>query len=111
MGQHGLIAIMSMDEVPVQPQNISNMTYSKSSLAINEFDRLVQVYVTADNNSGLNDFLDDYPNAEVQEDMELDLEKWKLLAFPSEVADNLTPLEIFFKGRIKENVQEAENNQ
>lgn len=98
---YDLIAVMGLRESPVKPQNPMNMSYSKSTLAVNIFDSLIQVYISSNTKKGINDFKSDYPNAEIQENPMLDEEKWRLLAFPMEASENSNTLDVYFKGRHK----------
>ena len=111
MGQKTLLVIMNIRDVPTEPQDMNNMTYSKSNLAINEGDGLVQAFVSAPDTSGINDFKRHYPNAvEVSEEEQLNPEKWRLLAFPRESTGNVSPLEVFFKGRNNSVVEKEERD-
>lgn len=99
-----LIAIIGLYEQPLEPNDPINPLYSISQLAFNELESLVQVYVEADNASGLNKFKTDYPNYLLKKDGTLDNpQNWMVLAFPSEtMPDESTPLDNFYQVRGKE---------
>lgn len=102
--RYELIAIMGLRESPKTPENLEDMTFYKSLLAVNESEEKVQVYVNSKTRKGLNDFKRAYPNAEIQQDATLkEPEKWALLGFTRYMAkEDETPLEVFYKAQHSE---------
>ncbi len=64
--KYDLIAIMGIYDKPKEIENSTKQSYIKSEIAFNEITGKVQVYVTAEKESGLNKFKKDYPNAEIK---------------------------------------------
>lgn len=102
-----LVALIGLYDQPVNGLDPMNPDYVMSQLAVNEALNLVQVYVEADNNGGLNKFKSNYPTHVIKPDGVLDnAENWEVLAFPSEtMVDESTPLDNFYQARGKELVQ------
>ena len=112
LGKYDIIAILGMGEPPAKSQNAMNMTYTKSTLAVNRFDNTIQVYVSADTKKGIADFKKDYPNAVIMDDSILeDDDKWRLSAFPAESEGEAPTLDVYFKGRHKEHSEEIEKTE
>jgi hypothetical protein len=94
-----LIAILGIYDLPVNQRGMSPLVYSKSELAVNERTGQVQVLVLSDQQSGIQAFKLDYPNAIIREDATLENEEdWRVLAFPTEaMPDESTPLDNFYQ--------------
>lgn len=99
-----LIAIIGTYDVPQTVTPIGVMYYEKSEIAVNETLGKVQVYVASGNNSGLDKFKEDYPNAEIRDSAALDNpDEWKVIAFSAQpMPSESTALDNYFQARGKE---------
>lgn len=102
-----LIAILGESKASKKLRMPHEMPYQKSELAINVRTGEVQVYVTAENNGGLQEFKKDYPDAVIREDATLDNpDDWRVLAFPMEtMPDESTPLDNYYQVKGRELVR------
>jgi len=87
---------------PTDPM-ASNPPYITHVLAMHRATNRVQLFIEAKNQQGINKFLQDYPNAGViQGDGTPDNhDEWEQLAFPTQVNNSTSPVEIFKRGHIK----------
>jgi len=98
------VAIVGIYDTPKTVYEIGKQPYHKSELAFNENTGKVQVYIAADKISGLNQFKQDYPDAEIRENATLENpEDWRVIAFSSQLMpDESTPLDNYFQARGRE---------
>ncbi|CAN5202893.1 hypothetical protein BH09PAT1_BH09PAT1_1360 [soil metagenome] len=102
--EYSFIVMVGIYDQPTNPTSPSRMVYKMYELAINVTQGLKQVFVEAPEQSGLDKFLEDYPNSVVQSDSTLNNPKeWSILVYPNEeMPDESTPLDNLFQGRSRD---------
>jgi len=99
-----LVAIINLTDLrPVDPM-IDDPAYVINVLAKHVATGRIEVIVIAKDDAGLLQFQQDFPTAGilVGDGTPDNHDEWQMLAFPKEVHDSTSPLEIFNRGRERE---------
>ena len=101
--EYDLIAIIGVSDIPATTRGLTDIPYNKSDLAVNTVTQKIQVYVNSATEAGIQEFINDYPNAELRKDDTLsDHTDWRLLAFPHNAIITESPLDSYYKEKHTE---------
>jgi hypothetical protein len=107
MKQHLLAAMITKQELEsYQPDPITlGDSYVITVLAQDKSTDKLQIAVEADNQGEINEFMSDFPDAEIMEGDATpeNHENWRMLAYSGETKGETSPLVVFKRGREKDN--------